>query len=238
MRETVTLLVVALNELDGLKRLMPAIQREPFDQMIILDGGSTDGTIEWCKQNGYEIYVQKNKGCWEAYREVFASGMVKGDIIVTFSPDGNSAPSFIGDLVDKIIEGQYDMVIASRYLWPAVSLDDTWLTRIGNWLFTGIINLRSNYKYKDALVIYRAYHKDVVKYLGFDKDLTWIQRKLSHASNLYGWESSMSLRAGMRPLKIAEIPASEPKAFRERRQNTFKHGLVVLTQIVHEGWLR
>jgi glycosyltransferase involved in cell wall biosynthesis len=234
----ITLIVVALNELEGMKKIMPQINREWYDQLIVLDGGSTDGSIEWYFQNGYEYYVQRNKGCWEGYRELFNSGRVKGDIAITFSPDGNSAPQFISRLARKMEIGNYDMVIASRYMPPAVSLDDTWLTKIGNRIFTGIINLRSGYQYMDSLVIYRAFRTSIVKELGFDKELTRLQRKLSKASNLYGWESSMSIRAGRASLRIGEIPASEPKAFRERRQNTFKHGLVVLTQIVHEAWCR
>jgi glycosyltransferase involved in cell wall biosynthesis len=236
MSDKVTLLVVELNELDGLKKIMPLIKKEWYDQLIVLDGGSTDGSIEWLYQNGYEYYIQHKKGVWEGYREIFTSGRIKGDIVITFSPDGNSAPQFIPLLSKAMVDR--DMVIASRYLPPAVSLDDTWLTKIGNWLFTGIINLRSGYQYTDALVIYRAYRAALVKQLGFNQELTWLQRKLSNASNLYGWESSMSLRAGRYPLRIGEIAASEPKAFRERRQSTFGHGFVVLTQIIHEGWLR
>jgi glycosyltransferase involved in cell wall biosynthesis len=234
----ITLIVVALNELEGITKILPQIKREHYDQLIVLDGGSTDGSIEWYLQKGYEYYIQKKKGVWEGYRELFASGLIKGDIVITFSPDGNSAPQFISRLAKKLENGCYDMVIASRYMPPAISLDDTWLTKFGNWLFTGIINLRSGFQYTDALVIYRAYRTSIVKQLGFDKELTWLQRKLANASNLYGWESSMSLRAGRASLRIAEIPASEPKAYRERRQSTFGHGFVVLTQIIHEGWLR
>ena len=55
---TVTLLVPTLNEIVGMKAIMPLIQREWVDQIIILDGGSTDGTIEWARDNGYFVHVQ------------------------------------------------------------------------------------------------------------------------------------------------------------------------------------
>ena len=42
-----TLLVFALNELEGMKIIMPKIEKDWCEQIIIVDGGSTDGTKEW-----------------------------------------------------------------------------------------------------------------------------------------------------------------------------------------------
>jgi len=39
--------------------LMPRIKKEWCDQLLIIDGGSTDGTYEWAKQQGYEVYRQE-----------------------------------------------------------------------------------------------------------------------------------------------------------------------------------
>ena len=41
-----TLLVMTLNEIEGMKAIMPHIKNEWVDQIIVVDGGSTDGTIE------------------------------------------------------------------------------------------------------------------------------------------------------------------------------------------------
>ena len=46
---TVTLLVLTLNEIDGMRVIMPMIQPGWCDQILVIDGGSTDGTIEYCK---------------------------------------------------------------------------------------------------------------------------------------------------------------------------------------------
>ena len=42
----VSLLAMTLNEINGMKAIMPKIRRDWVDQIIVVDGGSTDGTVE------------------------------------------------------------------------------------------------------------------------------------------------------------------------------------------------
>ena len=153
-----TLLVMTLNEVHGMKAIMPKFDRSWVDQIIIVDGGSTDGTIEWSRTNNYQVYVQKQKGFRHAYNEVWPH--IIGDIVITFSPDGNSLPELIPVLIAKMNEG-YDMVIASRYLGSAKSEDDDIATSFGNWLFTRTVNILHRGNYTDVMVIFRAYRKNV-----------------------------------------------------------------------------
>ena len=145
-----TLLVLALNELEGMKAIMPQIKREWVDQIIVVDGRSTDGTAEWARERGYEVVVQSRPGVRFAYFDALPH--VKGDVILCFSPDGNSVASLIPALVDKMKEG-YDMVIVSRYLGDAVSDDDDMVTAFGNWLFTKTVNVLHGGQYTDAMVM-------------------------------------------------------------------------------------
>jgi glycosyltransferase involved in cell wall biosynthesis len=190
----VSLVVPTINELNGLKTIMPQVKKDWVDQIVILDGKSTDGSLEWCKKQGYDIFIQKESGMWNAYRELYLSGIVKGQVVVPFSPDGNSVPESIPILARKIIDG-YDMVIGSRYLNGNKSPDDTFITGIGNKIFTGMCNWSGKYKYADALVMLRAYNIKIIKELGFLDEPNWLQKQLIKMSPLYGWESSMSIRA-------------------------------------------
>ncbi len=231
---TTTLLIPTLNEISGMKEIMAKIKKEWVDQIIILDGGSTDGTIEYAKEHGYSVYVQKQIGFRNAYTEVWP--MIKGDVVITFSPDGNSIPEVIPLLVDKMKEG-YDMVIASRYLGEARSEDDDLLTGFGNWMFTRMVNLLYGARYTDAMVIYRAYKTKIVYDLDLDKDDGFIfAEKLfnTHVS----WEPLLSVRAVKRRLKITEIPASEPPRIGGvRKLKVFKWGAVFLFQFIREKFI-
>lgn len=228
-----TLIVPSLNELEGLKVVMPLVMPEWCEQTVILVGRPIlDDTISWAKSMGYDVFIGE-KDLWNGYRNLFRSGIVKGDVVVTFSPDGNSPPEAVPRLLSKMEEG-YDMVIASRYLGDASSDDDTRLTAIGNRVLTWIVRRRSKFPYTDALVMFRAYRAALVRHLEFDKAPTLLQKYLAKLTGLYSWEPSLSIRAGKRGLRVAEIPVDEPKAFRERRQNTFVHGLAIATQIALE----
>jgi glycosyltransferase involved in cell wall biosynthesis len=202
----VTLLVMTLNEIDGMKVIMPQIDRSWCSQIIIVDGGSTDGTIEWAKANGYETYVQKRKGFRHAYNEVLP--MVSGDVVLTFSPDGNSLSKLIPDLIEEMKKG-YDMVIVSRYLKGASSEDDDIITAFGNWLFTKTVNILHGGSYTDAMVIFRAYKKQVIYDLDLHKESGF-----RYAERLFNtqisWEPLLSVRAAKRKLNITEIPGDEP----------------------------
>ena len=230
MASTVTLLIPTLNELEGMKVIMPMIRREWYDQLIVVDGHSTDGTLDYCRDQGYRVILQKKKGIRHAYIEAFPH--VTGDIVITFSPDGNSIPELIPELVKKMDEG-FDMVIASRYAKGARSEDDDWVTSFGNWLFTGTINLLHGGHYTDAMVIYRAYRTSLFGELDLDKEESYRTEKLF--GTVMGVEPLLSVRAAKRKLRIAEIPGDEPPRIGgERKLQIWRWGGAYYTQFIRE----
>ena len=134
---TTTLFIPTLNELEAMRVVLPQIDRSWVDQILVVDG-STDGTADYARAQGCEVVIQKRKGLRWAFIEGFPH--VRGDWVITFSPDGNSPVRAIPLLIEKMKAG-YDMVIASRYLPPAKSADDDPMTAFGNWLFTHSINV-------------------------------------------------------------------------------------------------
>lgn len=230
---SVTLLVPVLNELVGMQAVMPLIRREWVDQILILDGGSTDGSADWARANGYEVHVQSRSGLRHGYREALARA--RGDVILTFSPDGNSLPELIPTLVAKIDEG-YDMVIVSRYKTPARSLDDDRITAFGNWLFTRTVNMLHWGRYTDAMVIFRAYRKRLVRELELDQD-RWYKTPERLFGCQVSWEPLLSVRAARRRLRVAEIPGDEPPRIGgERKLRVLRWGATYYFQFLRD-WL-
>ncbi|MBP0021230.1 MAG: glycosyltransferase [Cyanobacteria bacterium SBLK] len=230
----ITLLVLSWNEIEGMKAIMPQIDKDWCDQIIVLDGGSTDGTIEYAKEQGYFVYIQTKQGIRNAYCEVLP--YIEGDILITFSPDGNSVPELIPDLIAKMREG-YDMVIVSRYLEDAKSDDDDIITAFGNWLFTKTVNILHGGRYTDVMVLYRAYKTKLIQELDLDKDESYsLPEKLFRTR--ISWEPLLSVRAAKRKLKVTEIPGDEPPRIGgERKLQILRWGAAYYFQFIRELFL-
>ena len=144
----IVLLVLTLNEIDGMKKIMPKIKKEWVDDIFIVDGGSTDGTIEEAKLQGFKIIHQKNKG--------HGGGIITGventnhDTIVFFGPDGNHQPEEIPRLIEKFKQG-YDQVLISRFGKGSINKDANFLEWFGNKMFAFLVNVFFCGNYTDTL---------------------------------------------------------------------------------------
>ncbi|OPX21884.1 MAG: histidinol phosphate phosphatase [Planctomycetales bacterium 4484_123] len=229
-----TLLIPVLNEIEGMRAIMPRIRREWVDQVVVLDGGSTDGSAEYARELGHVVHVQRRPGIRTGYLE--ALPLVLGEVIVTFSPEGNSIPELIPRLLDKMEEG-YDMVIASRYLDGAVSLDDDVVTAFGNWLFTRTVNVLYGGRYTDIMVIFRAYRKELIRLLGLDGERAFRLPERLFRTHI-SWEPLLSVRCARRKLKVAEIPGDEPPRIGGRRKlQILRWGAAYYLQLLRDRFI-
>ena len=215
----VSLIIFTLNEIDGMKVIMPRIRKEWVDELIIVEGGSTDGTVAYAREQGYFIFTQQEKGAGAAFLESVAKAT--GDIVIVFSPDGNSVPEKIPELIAKMKQG-YDMVIVSRYLGGAKSYDDDCVTAFGNRLFTALINILFGTRVTDSLVMYRAFKREIVQDLKIN-------------TKTVSWGTQFLARAARKKLKIGEIPGDEPRRIGGvRKMHPLKNGLSELFMILRE----
>jgi glycosyltransferase involved in cell wall biosynthesis len=189
-----TLAILVWNEIESIPKVLPFINRSWVDEIIVVDGGSTDGTIEWCEANGFRVMRQKRRGYGNGMLELI--DIAEGDVIIEFMGDGNCKVETIPQLIAKINEG-YDLVIGSRYASGARSFDDTPVTRFGNWTFTQIINFLFHANYADAMMGYRAYRKDVFRRLEMDSPGLCFPTQGSIQFARFGY-------------RVAEIPSDEP----------------------------
>ena len=192
-----TLLVLVLNEIDGLKNIIPKIDHDLFNSIIFVDGGSTDGSKEWLREKNYTVIEQINPGLGNAYLDGLKN--TNDEYILTFSPDGNSDPERLAEMINSINQNpNIDILICSRYLEWAKSHDDSFITGIGNWIFTRTFNFLYKQKISDYLVLYRVFKKSLVDELNINE--------LSIA-----WQSQLICKAAKAGKIISEIPGIEPK---------------------------
>ena len=220
---TFTLFVLMLDEVEALRVILPRIKKEWVDEVLLLDGGSADGSIEYAESLGFKVTRQKSRGLLEATKE--GHGLVRTDYVIQFTPDNNMIPEKIPELVAKIKEGGYDMVIVSRYLDGAKSHDDSLVSGFGNWMFTAMVNVLFGSRYTDVLGFYRAFRTDLFKELGFEIKLSV--------------DTQLCIRCARKKLKVAEIPGDEPKRIGGKSSRSIlKNGWIELTTILGEFFRR
>ena len=202
-----------------MKVMMPKIKHEWVDEIVLVDGGSTDGTIEEAKRLGLKIIHQVKKG----HGGAIADGVegTNSDIIVIWSPDGNHEVEEIPKLIEKIKEG-YDQVIISRFGKGSINLDAGMLETFGNKMFTAIVNTLFGGKLTDTLNESRVITRKAFLELNFDAfDMTSTQQ--------------MSIRGLKRKQKIIEIVGNEGKRIGgARKMRPFYVGKLLSKEIIKE----
>jgi glycosyltransferase involved in cell wall biosynthesis len=193
---TVALLIPTLNEIEGLKAIVPHLDRSLVDDVVVIDGGSTDGTVEYAYEQGFSVASQTRRGLAAAVFDI-AQGL-SHDFLVEFSPDGNCKAEQVGELLAKLREG-YDHVVVSRYLGDAVSEDDHLISAFGNWMFSRLMRPLANFPVTDALNIYRVWRREIA----LDPDFEFYLRGPVLEPLVTGY-------CGLKGLRSAEIPGDEP----------------------------
>jgi glycosyltransferase involved in cell wall biosynthesis len=108
----VAVVIPTLNEAESIAAVISALPRYLVDQIIVADGGSTDGTPQIARGAGAEVIaVGPGYG-----RACLAGAQAAGDadVLVFMDGDGADDPSAIEGIVSALRSGNYDFVIGSR----------------------------------------------------------------------------------------------------------------------------
>jgi glycosyltransferase involved in cell wall biosynthesis len=167
------------------------------DEVLVIDGHSSDGTRDIAAARGARVELDGGKGKGEALRRSMASAT--GDIVVFIDADGSHDPKDIPALVAPIKAGAADMVIGSRGKGGSDELHGTleqFIRYVGSQLIMLAINYRWNVRLTDSQNGFRAVRRDVGLKLGLKANLTTI-------------EQEMLMRALKLGYRVDEIPTHE-----------------------------
>ena len=124
MKRDSTLVLLVLNEIDGLRLVWEDLPLDEFARVVAVDGGSTDGSRDFLTEKGILILDQPIAGRGVAFR--VAAEAVDTDRLIFYSPDGNEDPADIVRLDDALLSGA-DLAIASRFAKGSVNEETDWL---------------------------------------------------------------------------------------------------------------
>jgi len=166
-RPAVTALICALNEEASIPWVLNRIPAD-VNEIILVDGHSSDRTVEVAKQvrPGIKVYFQPGKGKGDALR--FGFSKATGDIIVTVDADGQNDPQELWKLVEPIIHEGYDLVKGSRFQL-GLPKGMVWYRMFGNWFLTMAANVLYGVKFTDVCSGFNAFPRAALERIRYQE---------------------------------------------------------------------
>lgn len=166
----VLVIVPAFDEKDSLPRTLDEIRaKAPDVDVLVVDDGSRDGTMEVARQRGVPVLHHAiNLGVGAALQTGFRWAVARGYAIgVQLDADGQHDPGDLAALVGPVREGRCDVAIGSRYV-SQTAYRAPLTRRIGMLLFSAVVRLLSGQTIRDTTSGYRAYGRKVMEFCQHD----------------------------------------------------------------------
>jgi len=135
MTPSISLCLLTWNEIHGCEQVIPNLPQGLFAEVFALDGGSTDGTVEYLTAAGITVVPQVKRSYNAAYVE--AIGHYSGNGIVFYHPKGTVDEASLPLVHAELVAGR-DLVIASRMLPSSKNEEDDQLIRHRKWFGQGL----------------------------------------------------------------------------------------------------
>jgi len=174
----VTVVIPTKNEEGMIGEIVDSV-RPYADEVLVIDGHSSDRTRDIANEHGARVELDGGKGKGEALRR--SMDVATGDIVVFIDADGSHDPKDIPALVAPIKAGQADMVIGSRGKGGSDELHGTleqFIRYTGSQIIMLAINYRFGCRLTDSQNGFRAVRRDVGRKLGLKSNLTTIEQEM------------------------------------------------------------
>jgi len=194
----ISVVIPTRNEEGMIKEIIEGC-RPYADELMVVDGHSTDKTREIAEAAGVKVILDNGKGKGAALR--YAATVVTGDIIVFIDADGSHDPRDIPKLVEPILKGEADHVSGSRLIGGSSELHggfDECFRLMGSSFITACINWRFKVILSESQNGFRAIKTDVINQLGLEENITTI-------------EQEMIMKTLKKGFRMAEVPTHEHK---------------------------
>lgn len=216
--DNITVIIPTLNEAEAIGIVIDEIIKLgiPCENIVVVDGGSTDGTIEIARSKGVRVVFQEGSGKSLAIK----TGLryVRTPYVVVMDGDYTYPAIHILDLYAKILEG-HDLVIGARKCERGVQHV---IYRFGNWILTRIFNILFGTKITDVLSGMYIAHTDRLREILFEMPHFSVETEIvAHIASTTG--------------RITEIPIHYRKRLGKKKLRII-HGLIIARDMIRLAW--
>jgi dolichol-phosphate mannosyltransferase len=188
----VCVLIPTYNEAETIGDVVDEFREEGFSNVLVIDGGSEDGTADVASDHGARVVMQSGTGKGQAVREAVEYHIDAPYILML---DGD-ATYCVGDapaMLEPLDEG-YEHVIGNRF----ADMRDgamTRLNRIGNGLINSAFTAIHGERFRDILSGYRAFTRDSFS-------------RMTLTADGFGIETEMAVECVKRNIKTTVVPTT------------------------------
>ena len=168
-RERVCALIPAFNEAERIGTTIAALcARREIHEIVVMDDGSTDGTVEIARAAGAtQVLTAKNGGKGAALAAVYAAAKDRAEIFLLLDADLGASAGEAVKLLPLIVSGEADMTIGLLPPDPAFAASGQiggrgFVVRLARW---GILR-RTGQSFQQPLSGQRALNRALLEVLG------------------------------------------------------------------------
>jgi len=216
--KNLTLLIPAKNEEESLSFVLKELKKIKCKKLLIVTNISNKISILKKKYN-CDLIVQKKNGYGSAIKEGIKR--IRTKYLCIFNADGSFDYKTLHKMHENIIKNNKKFLFASRYEKGGGSLDDTFLTYVGNMIFTFIGNFFFKLNLSDILFTYT---------MGVTKNF----KKLNLKSNDFRLCVEIPIKIINKNFFIDTVPSFEKKRIAGKKNvNEFKDGFLILLYLLN-----
>jgi glycosyltransferase involved in cell wall biosynthesis len=192
-RMRVAVVIPTIDEAESIAAVIGAIPRAAVDEIIVVDSGSTDDTVERARAAGARVIIEAQRG----YGRACAAGARAARdcaVLVFMDGDGSDRPELLPLLIAPILAGTHDFVIGTRTRGGREPGSMNALQILAGYGAGALLRWRYGVAYSD-MCAFRAIRRQALERLGM-REMT------------YGWNLEMQMRAARARLRILELPVA------------------------------
>lgn len=217
-RNEVVVVIPAYNSAKTIEWVYQNIPKKLVNEVIIVDDGSKDATIEVVRELGLNIILHKKNLGYGANQKTLYKEALKRKVkyIIMLHPDGQYDPADLPKFIKALKEGRGDLILGSRFLSKGVNQTPRYKS-ISLKIIAILFNIVLRLNLSEVNTGYRGYNVELLKTIPFLKN-----------GNGYIFDPQLIIQTVYFGFKIAEVPVSKKytkEAISPNFSKSIQHGL-------------